>query len=145
MKQLWAGLFSWVSNNEALFPLNVWRNDIVHRPRELMMDCCVFHYGINFIITFKGKIFFIDIHFILFFYRFALHQFSNCSKKLILFLKVIKNGLLYKNTYFLLSFVFKNLGLLYITGAMLYAFRIPERIFPGKVDILVSYLHNNTH
>lgn len=28
------------------------------------------------------------------------------------------------------------MGLLYITGAMLYAFRIPERIFPGKVDIL---------
>lgn len=28
------------------------------------------------------------------------------------------------------------MGLLYITGAMLYAFRIPERFFPGKVDIL---------
>lgn len=28
------------------------------------------------------------------------------------------------------------MGVLYITGAMLYAFRIPERIFPGKVDIL---------
>jgi len=28
------------------------------------------------------------------------------------------------------------MGGLYITGAMLYAFRIPERFFPGKVDIL---------
>lgn len=28
------------------------------------------------------------------------------------------------------------MGALYITGAMLYAFRIPERFFPGKVDIL---------
>merc|ERR1711892_1122020 len=28
------------------------------------------------------------------------------------------------------------MGFLYITGALLYAFRIPERFFPGKVDIL---------
>jgi len=28
------------------------------------------------------------------------------------------------------------MGVLYITGALLYAFRIPERFFPGKVDIL---------
>lgn len=28
------------------------------------------------------------------------------------------------------------MGFLYISGAMLYAFRIPERFFPGKVDIL---------
>jgi len=28
------------------------------------------------------------------------------------------------------------MGFLYIAGAMLYAFRIPERFFPGKVDIL---------
>jgi len=28
------------------------------------------------------------------------------------------------------------MGVLYITGAMLYAFRVPERFFPGKVDIL---------
>ena len=30
------------------------------------------------------------------------------------------------------------MGFLYITGALLYAFRIPERFFPGKVDIWVS-------
>jgi len=28
------------------------------------------------------------------------------------------------------------MGVLYITGALLYAFRVPERFFPGKVDIL---------
>eukprot|EP00092_Neocalanus_flemingeri_P071891 GFUD01088382.1.p1 GENE.GFUD01088382.1~~GFUD01088382.1.p1 ORF type:complete len:540 (+),score=161.29 GFUD01088382.1:69-1688(+) len=28
------------------------------------------------------------------------------------------------------------MGFLYITGALMYAFRIPERFFPGKVDIL---------
>ena len=32
------------------------------------------------------------------------------------------------------------MGFLYITGALLYAFRIPERFFPGKVDILVILL-----
>ena len=98
------------------------------------MDCCVFHYGINFI-----------IHFISIFYTFALQRLSNCSKKQKNYKSYFQNGLLYKEYIFLLSFVFDNLGLLYITGAMLYAFRIPERIFPGKVDILVSYLHNNTH
>ena len=30
------------------------------------------------------------------------------------------------------------MGILYITGALLYAARIPERFFPGKVDIWVS-------
>jgi adiponectin receptor len=30
------------------------------------------------------------------------------------------------------------MGCLYITGALLYAVRIPERFFPGKVDIWVS-------
>ena len=34
------------------------------------------------------------------------------------------------------------MGFLYITGALLYAFRIPERFFPGKVDILVILLLN---
>ena len=29
------------------------------------------------------------------------------------------------------------MGFLYITGALFYAFRIPERFFPGKVDIWV--------
>ena len=29
------------------------------------------------------------------------------------------------------------MGILYITGALLYAARIPERFFPGKVDIWV--------
>ena len=29
------------------------------------------------------------------------------------------------------------MGALYITGALFYAFRIPERFFPGKVDIWV--------
>lgn len=29
------------------------------------------------------------------------------------------------------------MGLLYITGALLYAPRIPERFFPGKLDIWV--------
>ena len=38
------------------------------------------------------------------------------------------------------------MGALYITGALFYAFRIPERFFPGKVDIwvgklLAQYLH----
>ena len=31
------------------------------------------------------------------------------------------------------------MGFLYITGTLLYAFRIPERFFPGKVDILVLF------
>ena len=30
------------------------------------------------------------------------------------------------------------MGALYITGALFYAFRIPERFFPGKVDIWVE-------
>ena len=30
------------------------------------------------------------------------------------------------------------MGFLYITGALFYAFRIPERFFPGKVDIWVE-------
>ena len=30
------------------------------------------------------------------------------------------------------------MGILYITGALLYAMRIPERFFPGKLDIWVS-------
>ena len=30
------------------------------------------------------------------------------------------------------------MGALYITGALFYAFRIPERFFPGKVDIWVK-------
>ena len=30
------------------------------------------------------------------------------------------------------------MGVLYITGAVLYAVRIPERFFPGKLDIWVS-------
>ena len=30
------------------------------------------------------------------------------------------------------------MGFLYITGALFYAFRIPERFFPGKVDIWVG-------
>ncbi len=29
------------------------------------------------------------------------------------------------------------MGLLYITGAVLYAVRVPERFFPGKLDIWV--------
>jgi adiponectin receptor len=33
------------------------------------------------------------------------------------------------------------MGILYITGALLYAMRIPERFFPGKVDIWVSTFH----
>ena len=32
------------------------------------------------------------------------------------------------------------MGALYITGALFYAFRIPERFFPGKVDIWVGKL-----
>lgn len=34
---------------------------------------------------------------------------------------------------------------LYITGACLYAARIPERFFPGKCDIWVSDEHTHTH
>ena len=30
------------------------------------------------------------------------------------------------------------MALLYVLGALLYAFRIPERYFPGKCDLLVS-------
>ena len=30
------------------------------------------------------------------------------------------------------------MGFLYITGALFYAFRIPERFWPGKVDIWVG-------
>lgn len=33
------------------------------------------------------------------------------------------------------------MGILYITGALLYAMRIPERFFPGKVDIWVRKTH----
>ena len=33
------------------------------------------------------------------------------------------------------------MGALYITGALFYAFRIPERFFPGKVDIWVGGHH----
>jgi len=36
------------------------------------------------------------------------------------------------------------MGALYITGALLYAFRIPERFFPGKVDI-VFHSHQIFH
>lgn len=32
------------------------------------------------------------------------------------------------------------MALLYIIGAVIYAARIPERIFPGKCDIVVGYL-----
>ena len=32
------------------------------------------------------------------------------------------------------------MGILYISGALLYAMRIPERFFPGKVDIWVSVM-----
>ena len=35
------------------------------------------------------------------------------------------------------------MGALYITGTLLYAFRIPERFFPGKVDILVQFSLKN--
>ena len=31
------------------------------------------------------------------------------------------------------------MGILYITGALLYAMRIPERFFPGKLDIWVRF------
>lgn len=31
------------------------------------------------------------------------------------------------------------MAVLYIVGALIYAFRVPERIFPGKFDIWVSY------
>ena len=34
------------------------------------------------------------------------------------------------------------MGLLYITGALLYALRIPERFFPGKLDIWVREQRN---
>ena len=32
------------------------------------------------------------------------------------------------------------MAILYISGALIYAFRIPERIWPGKFDIWVSVL-----
>lgn len=33
------------------------------------------------------------------------------------------------------------MGFLYISGALLYTFRVPERFFPGKCDLLVrTYL-----
>lgn len=32
------------------------------------------------------------------------------------------------------------MGVLYITGAILYATRIPERFFPGKCNIVVSFI-----
>ena len=32
------GIFSSLSVDESLFPLNVWRNDIVHHPKEPMID-----------------------------------------------------------------------------------------------------------
>ena len=34
------------------------------------------------------------------------------------------------------------MGVLYITGAILYATRIPERFFPGKCNIVVSVTAN---
>lgn len=36
-------------------------------------------------------------------------------------------------------------GLLYILGAMFYALRVPERWFPGKFDLWVSYLTMKLH
>ena len=33
------------------------------------------------------------------------------------------------------------MAVLYIVGAVIYAVRIPERFFPGKFDIWVSYFH----
>lgn len=45
---------------------------------------------------------------------------------------------------------FYLMGAMYITGAGLYAARIPERYFPGKCDIWVSlrwvlhYIHKNS-
>lgn len=32
------------------------------------------------------------------------------------------------------------MAVLYLTGAVLYATRIPERFFPGKCNIVVSFL-----
>ena len=37
------------------------------------------------------------------------------------------------------------MGILYITGALLYAMRIPERFFPGKVDIWVSTIYRMSY
>ena len=34
------------------------------------------------------------------------------------------------------------MGVLYLTGALLYATRIPERFFPGKCNIVVSFTSN---
>lgn len=34
------------------------------------------------------------------------------------------------------------MAFLYISGALIYAFRIPERIFPGKFDIWVCRIFN---
>jgi len=36
------------------------------------------------------------------------------------------------------------MGALYIIGAVIYAMRIPERFFPGKCDIWVSFRSNFT-
>lgn len=37
------------------------------------------------------------------------------------------------------------MAILYITGACLYAARIPERLFPGKFDIWVIFLNKKKH
>lgn len=37
------------------------------------------------------------------------------------------------------------LGLLYILGAVFYALRVPERWFPGKFDLWVSFLSLTTY
>jgi len=34
------------------------------------------------------------------------------------------------------------MGFLYISGALLYALRVPERFFPGKCDLLVRIYYN---
>ncbi len=33
------------------------------------------------------------------------------------------------------------MAVLYIGGALLYAFRVPERFFPGKCDFWVRFVH----
>ncbi|VEL22534.1 unnamed protein product [Protopolystoma xenopodis] len=35
------------------------------------------------------------------------------------------------------------MALLYITGAVIYALRIPERLWPGKFDIWFNSLHSS--
>jgi len=53
---------------------------------------------------------------------------------------VITDGLSHAFNYAALGWIIL-MAFLYIIGAVVYAARVPERIWPGRFDIWVSHLH----